>query len=159
MVSIKIFVNMYGERSAMNSLKITIVSSHNVLHDESVSIEDLKDTNAREWKHALEEEKIDYSWFLKEKYQGNPDSIHLYCATFSDPKNDYHSLGLLRDICLVPGKDFVYALVKQAKTYVKIRYYLKVSNYKINEIFTGFCAGVMHDIDHKSVSFSIFVCF
>ena len=85
-----------------------------------MSIEDLKSKNAREWKHAPEEEKMEYSWFVIEKYQGNPYSIHLYCATFAYLKHDYHSLGLLQDICLVLGKDFVYALVKQAKTYVKI---------------------------------------
>ena len=102
---------------------------------------------------------MDYSWFLKEKYQGNPDSIDLYCATFSYLKNDYHSLGLLQDIYLVLGKDFVYAPVKQANTYVKIRYCLKVSNYKTDEIFTEFCVRVMHDIERKSVSFYIFLCF
>ena len=71
----------------------------------SESIEDLKAMNAREWKYSLEEEKMDYSWFLKEKYQGNLGIIHLYCVTFAYLKNDYHSLGFLRDIWLVPGKD------------------------------------------------------
>ena len=135
------------------------MSSHNVSHDEVMSIEDLKAKNAREWKHVPEEEKMYYSWFLKEKYQGNRDSIHLFCATFYYLKNDYHSLGLLRDMCFMPGKDFVYALVKQAKTYVKTQYCLKVSNYKIDEIFTEFCVGVMHDIECKSASFYILYVF
>ena len=124
-----------------------------------MSIEDLKAKNAMEWKRSPEEEKFDYYWFLKEKYQGNPYSIHLYCAMFSYLKNDSHSLGLLWDICLVPGKDFVYALVKQGNTYVKLWYCLKVSNYKIDEILIEFCVGVVHDIERKSVIFYIFVCF
>ena len=95
-----------------------------------MSIKNLKANNTREGKHALEEDKMDYYWFLKEKYQGNLGSIHLYCAAFLYLKNDYHSLGLLRDIFLVPGKDFVYALVKQVKTYVQIRYCLKVQTIK-----------------------------
>ena len=121
MMSRKIYLNMSRERSTMKSLKKTIESSHNVFHDKVMSIKDLKEKqNEREWKHVPEEEKMDHSWFLKEKYQGNLDSIHLYCVTFAYMKNDYHSLGLLRDICLVRHKDFVYALMKQAKTYVKI---------------------------------------
>ena len=95
MGSIKVFINMYRARSTMKSLKKTIESSHNVSHGEAMSIEYLKAKNASEWKHAPEEDKMDYSWFLKEKYQGNQDSIHLYCATFSYQKNNYHSLGLL----------------------------------------------------------------
>ena len=96
---------MSRERSTMKSLKKTTESSHNVSHDKVVSIEDLKYKNERESKHTPKEEKIDYSWFLKEKYQGNPDSIQLYCVIFAYLKIDYHSLGLLRDICLVPSKD------------------------------------------------------
>ena len=79
----------------MKSLKKTNESSHNVSHDKAMSIEDLKAKNTMEWKHVLEEEKMDYSWFLKEKYQGNPDSIHLYCATFSYLKK---RLSLIRTI-------------------------------------------------------------
>ena len=55
-------------------------------------------------------------------------------------------------VCLVSTKDLVYALVKQPKTYVKIRYCLKVSNYKVVEIFTKFCVGILHDTERKSVS-------
>ena len=83
MASRKVSVNMSRERSTMKSLKKTIESSHNVSHDEVVSMEDLKEKNARECKHLLEEEKMDYSWFLKEKYQGNPDNSHLHCVTFA----------------------------------------------------------------------------
>ena len=81
MASRKVFANMSRARSAMKSLKITIESSHNVSHDEATSIEDLKAKNAREWKHAPKEEKMEYSWFLKYKYQGNPCNIHLCCIS------------------------------------------------------------------------------
>ena len=82
MASRKVSVNMSRARSSMKSSKKTIESSHNVSHDEVVSIEDLKAKNVRECKHVPGEEKMDYSWFLKDKYQANPDSIHLYCVTF-----------------------------------------------------------------------------
>ena len=95
MASRKVSVNMSREISSMKSLKKTIESSHNVSHDKSVSIEDLKAKNARECKHLLEEEKMDYSWFLKEKYQGNPNIIHLYCATLAYLKKQ---LSLIRII-------------------------------------------------------------
>ena len=124
-----------------------------------MSFEYLKSKNEREWKHGPDKEKMDYSWFLKEKYQGNADNIHLYYAKFAYLKNDYHSLGLLWDICLMTANEFGYALVKHDKNYVNIQYCLKVSNYKIDEIFTKFWAGVVHDIECKSVSFYIFVCF
>ena len=74
---------MFVARSSMKSSKKTIESSHNVLHDKAMSVEDLKEKNSREWKHAPQEEKMEYSWFLKEKYQGNLDSIHLYCSTLA----------------------------------------------------------------------------
>ena len=74
----------------MKWLKKTIEPSQDVSHEEVVSIEDLKAKNAREWKHVQEEEKMDYSWFLKEKYQGKLDSSHLYCVTFSYLNNNYH---------------------------------------------------------------------
>ena len=125
----------------------------------SESIKDLKAMNAREWKNAPEEEKMAFSCFLKEKYQGNLDTIHLYYETFAYLKNDYHSLGLLQDICLLPGKDFVYALVKHDNTYAKILYCSKASNYKMDEIFIEFFVGVVHNIERKSVSFYIFLCF
>ena len=61
MVSRKLSVNMFGARSTMKSLKKTIESLYNVSHDKAMSIEDLKAKNAREWKHALDEDKMDHS--------------------------------------------------------------------------------------------------
>ena len=78
----------------MKSSKKIIEPSKNVAHEEVVSIEDIKSKNTKEWKHVLEEEKMDYSSFVKEKYQGNPHNIHLYCATFAYLKTYYHPLGL-----------------------------------------------------------------
>ena len=59
---------------------------------------------------------------MNEKYQGKLDSIHLYYATFPFLQPDYHSLGLLRDICVMSSTEIVYAQVKQANTFSKIRY-------------------------------------
>ena len=80
MASRKLYVNVSGARSRMRSLKKKIEPLENVFHEEVVSIEDLKAKNVRECKHVPGEEKMDYSWFLKDKYKGNPDSIHLYYA-------------------------------------------------------------------------------
>ena len=82
MASRKSYVNVSGARSRMRSLKKKIEPLENVFHEEAVSIKDLKAKNVRECKHVPGEEKMDYSWFLKDKYQGSLDSIHLYCATF-----------------------------------------------------------------------------
>ena len=68
-----------------------------------MTFEELKNKNVREWKYATKEDKTEYSWHLKEKYEVKEDSIHLYSAAFLYIKSDYHSLGLLRDICVVSG--------------------------------------------------------
>ena len=62
MASRKVSINMSRERSTMKSLKKTIESSHNFSHDEVLSIEDLKPKKERKWKHAPEEEKMDFSF-------------------------------------------------------------------------------------------------
>ena len=64
--SIKLFINIYGDRLTMMSSKKKVELIDNVAWDEVMSIDDLKTKNDREHKHAQEEEKMDYSWFLKE---------------------------------------------------------------------------------------------
>ena len=88
----------------MKELKKIVEPSHNVSHEEFVSIDDLKINNAREREHALEEETMKYYWFVKHKYQRNLHSIHLYYAKFLYLKTSYHSLGLLQAICLMQVK-------------------------------------------------------
>ena len=66
------------------------------------------------------EDKTEYSWHLKEKYQGCEYSIHLYYVAFPYIQLVYHSLGLLRYICVMSGTEIVYAQVKKAKTFAKI---------------------------------------
>ena len=39
-------------------------------------------------------------------------SIQLYSAAFQFLQSNYHSLGLLRDICVMLGTEIVYAQVK-----------------------------------------------
>jgi hypothetical protein len=51
-------------------------------------------------------------------------------------QGNYHPLELLRDICLGPNTNIFYALVKQAKTYIKIRFCLELSNYNNGGCFT-----------------------
>ncbi len=55
MTSKKRFVKFYGSRPTMIASKNTIEASDNV-EDEVLSLEELK-KNAREWKHAAEEDK------------------------------------------------------------------------------------------------------
>ena len=151
MASRKIYVNVSGSRSAIIASKKTIEASENV-EDEVLSFEQLKIKNAREWKNAKGEDKTIFFWYLKEKYPGKPESIHIYCAAFAFLQSDYQILGLLRDICVMPGTEIVYAIVKQPRTYKKIRYCLKVSNYFVEEIFSEFCEGIVNDIQSQRVS-------
>jgi len=151
MASRKISVNISGSRSAIIASKKTIEASENV-EDEALNFEELKIKNDRDWKLANGEDKTNFSWYLKEKHSGNPKSIHVYCAAHAFLKSEYQILGLLRDICVMPDNEMVYAMVKQAKTYKKIRYCLKVSNYFVQETFSEFCEGVVKDIENERVS-------
>jgi hypothetical protein len=92
--------------------------------------------NVREWKSVEGENKLEYSWFVKDKQNNNGEHLYLYCIEFEHVQGNYQPLVLLRDICLVSAIDIVYALVKQARTYIKIRYYFKLRNYKRDEYFT-----------------------
>jgi hypothetical protein len=68
--------------------------------------------NVREWKSVEGENKLEYSWFVKDKQGNNGNYIYLYYAELEHVQGNYQTLGLLRDICLVPTTDIVYALVK-----------------------------------------------
>ena len=81
-----------------------------------------------EWKIVNGESRMEHSWYLKDKRAGK--QIILYCFEFEHVQANYQSLGMLRDICLVPETYIVYALVKQSKTYLKIKYCLNMNNYK-----------------------------
>ena len=91
-----------------------------------------------EWKIVNGESRMEHSWYLKDKQTANGEHIILYCSEFEHVQASYQSLGMLWDICLVPGTNIVYALVKQSKTYLKIRYFLKMSNYKRQENWRKF---------------------
>ena len=156
MASRRISVNVSGSRAAIIASKKTVEASENVETQERVlSFEELRMKNAREWKHATEEDRTEYHWHLKEKNQGKPESILLFCSADPYIQADYNLLGLLRDICVVPGTDIVYAQVKQAKTFAKIRYALKIAKYNVQENFTDFCQGVVDEIESRRVSLNI----
>jgi hypothetical protein len=72
-------------------------------------------------------------------------------------QGNYQALILLRDRCLVPDTDIIYALVKQARTYIKIRYCLKLSNYNKYECFTELFASIIDDIEKDNVSLFYFI--
>jgi hypothetical protein len=99
-----------------------------------------------EWKIVNGESRMEHSWYLKDKQAVNGEQIILYCVEFKHVQEIYQSLGMLRDICLVPETYIVYALVKQSKTCLKIRYCLKMRNYKRKENFIELCAMIIIDI-------------
>jgi hypothetical protein len=132
----KISVNVSGSRPAIMASKIATGTSMNARQQiDSTFVQgptpelsrEMK--NVREWKSVEGENKLEYSWFVKDKQGNNGEHLYLYCVEFEHVQGNYQPLGLLRDICLVPDTNIVYALVKQAKTYIKIRYCLKLSNY------------------------------
>ena len=115
--------------------------------------------NVKEWKYVEDENELEYSWFVKFKQGNNGDHIYLYCVELEHVQGNYQALGLLRDICLVPTTNIVYALVKQGRTYIKFRYCFKLSNYNKNECFSELCASIVDDIEKGNVSFLfLFLC-
>jgi hypothetical protein len=113
--------------------------------------------NVREWKFVEGENKLEFSWFVRDKQSNNGENLYLYCTDFEHVQVNYQPLSLLRDICLVPDTDIVYALVKQDKNYIKIRYCLKLSNNNRVEFFTELCASIVEDIEKGNVSLFIFI--
>ena len=113
--------------------------------------------NVIEWENGNGESRMEHSWYLKDKQAANGEQIILYCVEFEHVQASYQSLGMLQDICLVPGIDIVYALVKQSKAYLKIRYCLNMSNYKKEENFTELCAMIVTNIEMGNVSLFILI--
>jgi hypothetical protein len=51
----------------------------------------------------------------------------------------------------------VYALVKQAKNYIKIRYCFKLNNYNMDKCFTKLCAFIVDDVERDNVSLFMYI--
>ena len=81
----------------------------------------------------------------------------MYCVEFEHVQESYPSLGMLQDICLVPGTYIFYALMKQLKTYLKTRYCLNMNNYKKEENFIELCAMIVTNIEMSNVSLFILI--
>jgi hypothetical protein len=131
-------MNIYGSRPAIMASKIaTRTSMIATKQNDSITPELSRGMkNVREWKYVEGENKMEYYWFFKDKQGNNGDHIYLYCVELKHVQGNYQALGLLRDICLVPATNIVYALVKQGKTYINIRYCFKLSNYNKNDFFS-----------------------
>jgi hypothetical protein len=125
----RLSMNISGSRPAIMESKIsTGISMNDKKQIDSTTPELSREMkNVREWKSVEGENKQEYSWFVKDKQGNNGDHIYLYCVKLEHVQGNYQALGLLRDICLVPATDIVYALVKQGRTYIKIRYCFKLS--------------------------------
>jgi hypothetical protein len=155
----RLSMNISGSRPAIMASKIATGTSMNARQQIDSTTPELSREmkNVREWKSVEGENKLEYSWFVKDKQGNNGEHLYLYCVEFEHVQGNYQALGLLRDICLVPDTDIVYALVKQGRTYIKIRYCLKLSNYNKDECFTELCASIIDDIEKGNVSFFIFI--
>jgi hypothetical protein len=157
----RLSMNISGSRPAIMASKNATGTSINVRQQNDSLTPELSKAmkNVREWKSVEGENKQEYSWFVKDKQGNNGDHIYLYCAESEHVQGNYQALGLLRDICLVPATDIVYALVKQGRTYIKFRYCFKLSNYNKNECFSELCASIVDDIEKGNVSFLfLFLC-
>jgi hypothetical protein len=155
----KISVNISGTRPAVMASKSPVRTSMNARQQNASPTNEVTRAmkNVREWKIVNGESRMEHSWYLKDKQAANGEQIILYCVEFEHVQASYQSLGMLRDICLVPGTYIVYALVKQSKTYLKIRYCLNMSNYKKEENFTELCAMIVTDIEMGNVSLLILI--
>jgi hypothetical protein len=117
MVGNRLSMNISGSRPGIMASKNASGTSMNVRQqNDSITLELSKTMkNVREWKSIEGENKLEYSWFVKDKQGNNGDHIYLYCAELEHMQGNYRALGLLRDICLVPATYIVYALAKQGR--------------------------------------------
>ena len=158
----KIYVNLSRTRPAVMASKSPVRTSMNARQQNGSPTNEVTRAmkNVREWKIVNGESRMKHSWYLKDKQTANGEQLILYCTKFEHVEASYQSLGMLRDICLVPATHIVYALVKQGKTYIKFRYCFKLSNYNKNVFFfSELCASIVDDIEKDNVSFLfLFLC-
>lgn len=112
----------------------------------------------RNWRDVTTENKINHSWFLKDKTSNKKEShIYVYCIEGESKEEIFLLLGQLRDICLVLGTKIVYTPMKEAKTYAKHRYCFTLRNYKMIEHSTEFCNTIVNHNEKGMVSFIVFL--
>ena len=114
MARTKLSMNISGSQPAIMASKIATRTSMNVRQQNDSLTPELSKAmkNVREWKSVEGENKQEYSWFVKDKQGNNGEHLYLYCVEFEHVQGNYQALGLLRDICLVPDTDIIYALIK-----------------------------------------------
>jgi hypothetical protein len=136
----RLSMNISGSQPAIMESKIATETSMNVrqLNDNITPELSREMQNIREWKSVEGENKLEYSWFVKDKKDNNGDHIYLYCTELEHVLGNDQTFGLLRDICLVPTTYIVYALVKQGRTYIKFRYCFKLSNITRINVFHNY---------------------
>jgi hypothetical protein len=78
----RLSMNIFGSRPAIMASKIAIGTSVIVRQqNDSINPELSRAmTNVREWKSVEGENKIEYSWFVKDKQCNNEDHIYFHCA-------------------------------------------------------------------------------
>ena len=67
-------------------------------YDEGQNSIDPKTRNRRDWKYSTKEMKMNYSWYVKDKYPNDPKSIYLYCGEFEYIESNYKPTGLVRHV-------------------------------------------------------------
>jgi hypothetical protein len=51
--------------------------------------------NVKEWKYVECENKLECSWFVKDKQGNKGEHLYFYCVEFEHVKGNYQALGLL----------------------------------------------------------------
>jgi hypothetical protein len=78
----RLSMNIYISRPAIMASKNATGTSMNVRkQNDSITHELLRAMkNVKEWKFVEGENKLEYSWFVKDKKGNNGDHMYLYCA-------------------------------------------------------------------------------
>ena len=90
----RLSMNIFGSRPAIMAYKIATGTSMNVRKQNDSLIPKLSKEmkNVREWKSVEGENKLEYSWFVKDKQDNNGDHKYLYYDELEHVQGNYHAL-------------------------------------------------------------------
>jgi hypothetical protein len=93
----RLSVNVSGSRPTIMASKIATGTSMNARQQINSTTPEMSRAmkNVREWKSVEGENKLEYSWFVKDKQGNNGEHLYLYCVEFEHVKINYQTLGLL----------------------------------------------------------------
>jgi hypothetical protein len=90
-------MNKYGSRPAIMASKIITGTSMNVRQQIDSTTPEVSKVmkNVKEWQSVEGENKLEYSWFVKDKKGNNGEQLYLYRVEFEHVQGNYHALRLL----------------------------------------------------------------